>query len=279
MNEWDNPGGRSDRGILKAELARQKFALRRLDPSPGLAPYIEHYWIVRWDLRGQEPYSQTVLSYPSMHVVFERETAGRFAGVYGVPTRTFVRRLREEGDVFGIKFRPGGFYPFWQRPAALLTGRAVPWTELFGEAARDVEAQVYAAESDEARIGLAEAFFGSRLPGPEHGDAVRLVGEIVREVIGNREITKVEDLAERFGVNKRALQRLFGRFVGVSPKWIIQRYRLQEAAERIERERGAPDWPRLAQELGFYDQAHFIKSFKALIGKSPEEYGRELGLP
>ncbi|MBO7748572.1 helix-turn-helix transcriptional regulator [Paenibacillus sp. MWE-103] len=279
MNDWDNSGGRSDRGILKADLARQKFALRRIDPSPALAPYIEHYWIVRWDLRGQPPYSQTVLSYPSVNIAFEREGGGRFAGVYGVPTRTFVRSLREEGDVLGIKFRPGGFYPFWRRPAALLTGRAVPWTELFGEAARDAEARLFAADADEERVRLAEAFFGSRLPGPDDDEAVRLVGDIVREVIGNRELAKVEDLVERFALNKRALQRLFGRYVGVSPKWIIQRYRLQEAAERIERERGAPDWPRLAQDLGFYDQAHFIKSFKALIGKSPEEYGRELGLP
>ncbi|UUZ82292.1 helix-turn-helix domain-containing protein [Paenibacillus sp. P26] len=38
------------------------------------------------------------------------------------------------------------------------------------------------------------------------------------------------------------------------------------------------NWPKLAQDLGFYDQAHFIKTFKAMIGKSPEEYVREAGI-
>jgi hypothetical protein len=36
---------------------------------------------------------------------------------------------------------------------------------------------------------------------------------------------------------------------------------------------GERDWPRLAVELGFFDQAHFIKAFKAVIGLPPGDYG------
>ena len=38
---------------------------------------------------------------------------------------------------------------------------------------------------------------------------------------------RVDDLVERHGVNKRTLQRLFAKYVGVTPKWVIQRYRLR----------------------------------------------------
>ena len=59
--------------------------------------------------------------------------------------------------------------------------------------------------------------------------------------------------------------------VGVSPKWVLQRYRLHEAAERIAEGRDG-DWAATALELGYFDQAHFIRDFKALIGASPAQY-------
>ncbi|WP_332074609.1 AraC family transcriptional regulator [Paenibacillus sp. GYB004] len=38
-----------------------------------------------------------------------------------------------------------------------------------------------------------------------------------------------------------------------------------------------PDWAQLSVDLGYYDQAHFIKDFKAVLGRSPEEYIRTMG--
>jgi AraC-like DNA-binding protein len=78
---------------------------------------------------------------------------------------------------------------------------------------------------------------------------------------------------ERFGIATRTLQRIFSDYVGASPKWVIQRYRLQEAAERLARD-GPAGLSRLAQELGYVDQAHFIRDFRAMVGVPPAEYAR-----
>jgi AraC-like DNA-binding protein len=85
------------------------------------------------------------------------------------------------------------------------------------------------------------------------------------------EATTVEELCAHAGYSKRTLQRLFREYVGVSPKWVLQRIRLHEAAERMAE--GEGDWPRLALDLGYFDQAHFIKAFKAVIGLTPADYG------
>jgi hypothetical protein len=39
-------------GILNARAAREKFRFSEPRPAPALAPFVEHYWIVAWDLRG-----------------------------------------------------------------------------------------------------------------------------------------------------------------------------------------------------------------------------------
>jgi AraC-like DNA-binding protein len=82
----------------------------------------------------------------------------------------------------------------------------------------------------------------------------------------------VEDLVARWEMPTRTLQRLFARYVGVTPKWVIRRYRLHEAAERL----AVPgvSQSQLAAELGYSDQAHFIRDFRAVVGMSPAAYGR-----
>ena len=33
-----------------------------------------------------------------------------------------------------------------------------------------------------------------------------------------------------------------------------------------------PDWPQLALDLGYFDQAHLINDFRSITGYSPTEY-------
>lgn len=54
-----------------------------------------------------------------------------------------------------------------------------------------------------------------------------------------------------------------------------QRYRLHEAAERLADEPGA-DLADLASELGYADQAHFVRDFKRPIGHPPGAYARRI---
>jgi AraC-like DNA-binding protein len=118
-----------------------------------------------------------------------------------------------------------------------------------------------------------ERFLRARLP--ERDQTIVTINQIVDAIIGDRAITKVDNLVHQFNLSKRTLQRLFSQYVGVSPKWVIKRYRLQEAADQLA-DGTAVDWPKMALDLGYFDQAHFIKDFKMLVGRTPGEYARSL---
>ena len=62
--------------------------------------------------------------------------------------------------------------------------------------------------------------------------------------------------------------------MGVTPRWVISRYRIHEALDRLQSAKEIPriDWAAFALELGYYDQAHFIKDFTSATGCSPGEY-------
>ncbi len=100
-----------------------------------------------------------------------------------------------------------------------------------------------------------------------------LAGRIVDSVVADLELRSAQQLADRFGLALRGLQRLFNEFVGVGPKWVINRYRMHEAIARVQA--GQPvSWAALSQDLGYFDQAHFIADFRRLAGRTPGDYAR-----
>jgi AraC-like DNA-binding protein len=99
------------------------------------------------------------------------------------------------------------------------------------------------------------------------------VGKICAALLHDRDIARVEDVSSRFAIRPRTLQRLFARYVGVSPKWVLRRYRLHEAAAVLATHQDRP-WAEVAAELGYYDQSHFIRDFTAAIGLTPVAYAQ-----
>jgi AraC-like DNA-binding protein len=253
-------------GVLHARTAAARFTLNRYPPSPGLAPFVTTYWTVRWDLRGQPPHEQAILPHPAVNLAFE--AAG--ATVHGIDRKIFTRRLTDEGRALGVRFRPGAFRPFYGKPVAALNDRVVPARSIFGLAADEACAVAMAdGASDEAMVAAAEELLlGCRVAADPMAE--RVAG-IVERISADSGLRRVAALTEVTGMTRRRLQRLFADYVGVSPKWVMRRARLHEAALRAEA--GADvDWPALALDLGYADQAHLVRDFTATLGVSPARY-------
>jgi len=260
------PIGWTPRGVLHAEAIRRETPVRRYRPDPPLEPFVQHYWPVAWDLPA--PVIRETLPHPTVHLVIE---AGR-SGLAGPATRRFVRTLEGRGRVLGVKFHPGGFRPFWHGPVSALADRVLPLEAAFGPEGPALEAAVLALGDDEAgAVACAEAFLLARRPPPD--PQAQIARGLVQRILEDPALQRVEAVAEIAGLGLRSLQRLFGEYVGVSPKWVIRRYRLHEALERLEAG-GTPDLAALALDLGYFDQAHFNRDFKALLGRTPAAYAR-----
>ena len=264
---------RQPRGVLRPALAQGAFEHVRRLPSAALAGVVEHYWYVAWDLRGLPPQLQETLPHPNVQLVAERGGAR----VYGVHTERFVRRLEGRDHVFGVKFKAGGFHPFFGMPVSAIADRSLAAQDVFGAAATAFAEDVLGAADMEQRVAGAERFLLARLLArAARPDAnVERAGALVAAIAGDLGLTSVQRLTATSGLDKRALQRLFQKYVGIGPKWVIQRYRLHEAVAQMQA--GVPvGWTELALALGYFDQTHFIRDFRKLVGQSPAEYARSL---
>ena len=265
---------------MRPGQAAQHFALRRFAPGPAVARYVENYWSVRWDLTGQPAYRQELIPHPCVNLSVESGSPGEVrwgfampaALLHGLVTRRFTIDLTGIGRVLGVRFRPGGFAALSGHNASALRDQVQPLWQVFGPRADVLASHVLAEEDDEGRVKLTEAFLSERLPGRTPG--YELVLAVVTAMLEDRSLIRVGQVTRSHGVSARTLQRLFRRYVGASPKWVLARYRLHDAATRLERE---PDVSiaAVAADAGYFDHAHFCHEFKALLGLTPAQYATQ----
>ena len=251
-------------GVLLHTPAPGTYRHVRHAPPEALKYGVEHFWLEEWEFPESASQTREVLPHPSVQLVFAH---GR-SRIYGVQLGRFVRQLSGKDRILGIKFRPGGFYPFLRQPVYSITSRSIPAAQVFRDAEAATE-QVLAHSSDLGMVQAAARFLEAQLPARDPWvDSAR---RAVEEIVENPGVTRVQQLVTRLDSSERTLERLFRRYVGASPRWVIKRYRMYEALEQLTHGR-PPEFASLAQNLGYFDQAHFINDFKKLVGCTPQEY-------
>ena len=80
---------------------------------------------------------------------------------------------------------------------------------------------------------------------------------------------QLEQLAEQIYISKYYLIRKFKSIVGLTPHQFQIQNKIRHSQELIEE---GKELIEISNEMGFYDQSHFIKSFNKVVGVSPKEY-------
>lgn len=250
--------------------------------DPRLLTYADRFWSVRWSRHGEPLETSEVITNPVCHITFEsghRDDGGPLVRhgvempasvVTTVWTDRFVVRLEGSGRAFGLRFRPGALAAVVGAPLAADQSLAVG--DYFPDAA-EIQRAVLAEPEDESRRTIVQDWLVDHLPAEPDADflAVERLVERVRE---DDQIVRVEQIGQDAGQSVRAVQRLFRHYLGVPPKWVLMRCRLQDAAAALDRD---PDTELadLATRLGWYDQSHFVRDFRRFLGVTPGQYARE----
>lgn len=260
------------RGVLRGP---QTLAVEhvQLPPCDALADRVVHFWHVQWtpstDTTAPVQPQQATLPHPHWHWVVE----GSLGRVYGVHTEKFTHALRVGEPVFGMKLRPGALGPLVKGAASRMKNTSTTMETYWPRQSAEVLAALAQCDTPLAKATVAQAFLLEHLPAltPQAARA----NAVLEAIAQDKGLASLEAICTAAGLDTRALQRLFQQYVGVSPKWVVGRYRIHEALEQIHTQ-AKPEWADLANALGYFDQAHFINDFKALVGCSPRQYAKSV---
>jgi AraC-like DNA-binding protein len=268
------PSRRALEDVERAHLvdpADRTFTIDRYPVAEDLASLARRFWVPVWAVPPGEESPQQVLQYPVCLLI----VTDAYARFYGVVSGLSSTTLEGRGWGVGLMFQPAAGHLLTGRPVRELTDRSIGLAEVTGldgaKIVGGIREAMAADPSDPARHrqarSVVEAGLRHHVPIDDEG---RLVNEIVDHVEGSPELLRVDELCERFAIAERTLQRLLHKRIGLSPKWLIRRRRLQEAAERL-RDAGA-GLSGIATDLGYADQAHFTRDWRRATGLTPSQF-------
>jgi AraC-like DNA-binding protein len=172
--------------------------------------------------------------------------------------------------VLGVRFWPGGAYPFLQIPQNEIAGRLIALDAVLGGTARELHSRIADAPTPAESVRQVEAILLARLNQFRRRDEAAL--KAIALILRAGGCLSIDRLARETGINSRKLDRTFNTRVGLPPKTLCRIVRFQKVFKMIERQKSSPDWVQIALDCGYYDQSHFIKEFKAFAGKEPTSY-------
>lgn len=199
-------------------------------------------------------------------LVFRAHADGRTGDltVAGPRTRALFKTATGITRWFSIELKRGWSTQLLGVPASTLADRFVPLHDIWGPAGADLCAQLLAAPSMPAALELTSHAFAARAERMTEPASARLARRAVRVL--ETEPVPIAGVAERLGVTARHLRRAFLDHIGIGPKDFARAVRLLRVVDRATR---TPDWGRIAVDAGYYDQAHLIADFRALVGVTP----------
>ena len=247
-------------------------------PTDALAPFIESYWFLSSehgpvDLRVDvfvDGRADLIFNYgaPYLRQVGHGAAVAHAASNLDAQRLTPIRIIQRGAvRVVGVRFRLGGVGPFARCDLWRHTGGTPAPVMVFGPAIGALEAELDALGPDAAAARL-DAFFVDNLRlgagRPAFDRALVAMG-------ASQGGTSIEAIAGAAGTSQRHLERLFARQVGLTPKTVARVLRFQAALRTLMRDPGVP-LTQVAADLGYFDQAHFIRDFRAMTGGVPRGY-------
>jgi AraC-like DNA-binding protein len=249
---------------------------RETQPTEFLARFIECFWILESNGSVGPIQTERILPDGCVELIINfgapfRESKPSGEGevqparfLVGQMTRPMLIAATGTVDLIGIRFHPGGTFPFFRVPMHEINNQVVELAALSSHLERDLIPIVESVPSLKLKIIALEKLLVERVRDCKHDSW--LVG-MAAKIVKRAGQVSIDALAESAGVSTRQLERRFLHEVGVGPKLFCRILRFQEIFRAIDRDN--PQWAAVAADCGYYDQAHLIRDFRQFAHQTP----------
>lgn len=251
-------------------------------PRPPLADHVEFFG--HWQHCGAS-YRSRALPRGAVTVIFDvgqRQRLDCYAAdghtrlevppavIAGPHSAPYISDMAADEPVMAVHFRPGGAFPFFGIPLGDLEGAGVCLDEGWGRNGHELHERLIEASSVAARFGVLEEFLLSRARFSVRRHPGVAVAMAAVEANPSIRMAEVRHLT---GLSTKRMIALFRAEVGLSPKAYARVRRLQAALRKLGA--GAMGGARIAADIGYSDQAHFVREFRSFTAMTPTQYSRQ----
>lgn len=240
-------------------------------PDIRLQSIIYCYWQLKTSTPLSEPFLYRVVADGCIDVFFElNDTKNNF--VMGFCKKFTEFPLENSFHYIGIRFLPTMFPQLFRIDASELSNRFEQLSNVVPKVSAFIADNFHHQSTIEQIQSTFDAYFNNLIESTTFDNDSRLYNAI-EKILQEFGVVNIEkDL--NTGISQRQLRRLFEFYIGDTAKTFAKVVRFQNIL------RAKPSSQSLRQnklffDVGYYDQAHFIKEFKNFYGVTPSKaFGR-----
>ncbi len=260
---------------------------RLIPPSSPLAPFIKSYWFLEMEAYEGIGQLERVVPNGFIELTFHygdhlqkiKHTKELQPGIIlsGQKTGFFDVLPTGKTQMLSIQFFPHSASLFFDLPMDELSNETLDLGEILGSCARDLEEQLLHLQTLEQRVQHIERFLLHRLSRKTEYAWDRMVHNIKLINQSNGKIT-LDELTGGACLSRKQHERIFKKFVGLSPKQYLKIVRFQYTLF-AHQQHPNENLTELAYRCGYYDQSHMINDFKDFSGITPKQYFTDCETP
>ncbi|UTW61245.1 AraC family transcriptional regulator [bacterium SCSIO 12741] len=241
-------------------------AYHEIRPESDAKEFIHCYWQLKTPSPLDEPFTYRVASDGCIDILWEQQKGDQLY-ITGFSKKFVEFELGQSFDYLGIRFVPAGFPTLFDIPASTLTQQFLPLQEVESNLndvlIREVRAPLSLSRAAERMDLIFQNWIDQKEMHPQaDGRFLNAMGQILKAQ-GNLNVTELD-----VGLSERQLRRLFAFYFGESAKTFAKVVRFQTLLGTYPTSKSLKD-DKIFYDLGYFDQAHFIKEFKAFYGITP----------
>lgn len=247
---------------------------KKIDPHPALTDHIVYYWLMRDD--NMVPKVDKIIPDGFTELIFHFGDAYRIGinGSWslqepdllaGQISRHFYLENTGRTNMVAIKLKPAALTLLFGLDMTDYTNRVVGIQHIEHPGLQQLRNLIQEAEDEHVLKTVLDNYFMLRCKAEHH-----LVTAVTAYIIAQNGLLKVKEMTAFTDISERQLERLFKRYVGLSPKYYARIIRFSYIFELIGA--GKSNWMEIVYHSGYYDQSHFIRDFKAFTGEDPSAY-------
>src|SRR5688572_26184287 len=256
-------------------------------PQLPLSQFVENFWLVEGFTADYT--REKILPDGAIELIIDLDTEPKSifadessehsrtvkkAWISGERTGYIVIGAHRNQSMVGIRFRPGGAYPFFRFPISELSESVTELDLIWGKLVDEIREQLQSIESHDEKLSALEAFLLARAH--RSLEAHRLISFAVHQLQHSPQFLAIRDLANTIGITQKHLISQFEKVVGLRPKSFARVCKFQKVVNILEQQKQI-EWVAIASDCGYYDQAHFIHEFQAFSGLNPSTYLAQRG--
>lgn len=252
--------------------ANDKVTYREFLPHHELRDFIYCYWELKTETELDAPFTYRVVTDGCIDIFFDLSKAEENF-VMGFCKKYTEFPLENSFHYVGVRFLPTIFPQVFQVNASLLSNKFQHLKEISPATSAFISSDFYQSLSSTQIPAIFDSYFFSVIDVKNFDKDSRLY-DAIDLILRNFGVVNLEQEIST-GISHRQLRRLFNYFIGATPKSFCKVVQFQNILKAKPSTKSLRK-NKLFYDLGYYDQAHFIKDFKNFYGVTPSKaFGRE----